>query len=144
MEFEIELARGQSVSSILGDRGRFAPYGLHDGHEAAMTVVDYTLNGAPHRPSHITKDEGVAMVPGDTARLATPGGGGWGDPMQRDPAKVLLDVANEFITAESAARDYGVSVRREGPRWIVDTAMTDRLRAGVGEREMTGQGAGGQ
>lgn len=128
MEFEIELVDGHSVSSILGDRGLFAPYGLHGGHDAARTVVDYTLAGKPYRPAHITKDEGVGMDPGDTARLATPGGGGWGEPMKRDPAKVLQDVANEFITAEDAVRDYGVSVQRDGASWTVDAATTARLR----------------
>ena len=40
------------------------------------------------------------------------GGGGWGDPLERDPESVCRDVRNEYVTFEGAARDYGVVVRR--------------------------------
>jgi len=69
------------------------------------------------------------MAPGDTAHLATSGGGGWGDPMRRDIARVLRDVADEFITADQADQLYGVSLRHENGDWTVDQAATDRRRA---------------
>src|SRR5260370_20268899 len=39
------------------------------------------------------------------------GGGGWGDPLDRDPAAVLDDVLDEYVSVEGAARDYGVALR---------------------------------
>jgi N-methylhydantoinase B len=44
-------------------------------------------------------------------RYLTNGGGGWGDPLERPPERVLLDVRDEYVTIEGAARDYGVVVK---------------------------------
>ncbi len=61
--------------------------------------------------------------------MATPGGGGWGDPLAREPAAVLHDVVRGFITAQSARDDYRVVVAHDGKSWTIDTAGTDALRA---------------
>ena len=50
------------------------------------------------------------------------GAGGWGDPLERDPAAVLKDVRNELLSATKAAADYGVVV--DTARWTVDAAAT--------------------
>jgi N-methylhydantoinase B len=54
------------------------------------------------------------------------GGGGWGDPFRRDPAKVLADVREAYVSPEAARRDYGVAINLE--RWTVDEVETARLR----------------
>jgi N-methylhydantoinase B len=64
---------------------------------------------------------------GDVYRHELPGGGGWGDPLQREPARVLRDVRNELVSLDSARRDYGVVIDAE--RLVVDEAATARLRA---------------
>jgi len=46
---------------------------------------------------------------GDTMTMLTAGGGGWGDPAQRDPARVREDVRHGYITPEAAQRDYGIT-----------------------------------
>ena len=53
------------------------------------------------------------MIPGEVQLLISQGGGGFGDPLDRDPAAVALDVAEGLVTPEGADRDYGV-VRRDG------------------------------
>jgi N-methylhydantoinase B len=63
---------------------------------------------------------------GDFIRLELPGGGGFGDPAERDPEQVVLDVADGLISREAAARDYRVAVAADGG---VDFAATARLRA---------------
>jgi N-methylhydantoinase B len=63
---------------------------------------------------------------GDVFRHEVAGAGGWGDPLERDPDKVLKDVRNEFISADSARAEYGVVVDTE--TWTVDEAATARLR----------------
>ena len=63
---------------------------------------------------------------GGAIRLESAGGGGWGDPLDRDPEKVLLDVREEFITADSARGDYGVVV--DSKAWKVDAKATEALR----------------
>jgi N-methylhydantoinase B/oxoprolinase/acetone carboxylase alpha subunit len=66
---------------------------------------------------------------GDVFRLDAPGGGGHGDPLTRDAERVLADVREGFVSAEAAARDYGVVVRHEGAAWTIDQVATDQRRA---------------
>jgi N-methylhydantoinase B len=63
---------------------------------------------------------------GDVYRHEQAGAGGWGDPFERDPAAVLRDVRNEFVSLEAARRDYGVAI--DTANWAVDEAETARLR----------------
>ena len=55
------------------------------------------------------------------------GPGGWGDPLERDPALVLRDVRNELVSVEAARNDYGVLV--DTSRWAVDEEATRKLRS---------------
>ena len=64
---------------------------------------------------------------GDVVRWVLPGGGGWGDPLERDPKRVLRDVRNELVSPAAAERDYGVVIDIE--RWAVDEAATAKFRA---------------
>ena len=83
--FEFQLLRGLAAGSLLGERGRFAPFGILGGGEAERARHTFVLQGKEHRPAHITKDENVPMQPGDSLRLETPGGGGYGNPLDRPP-----------------------------------------------------------
>ena len=58
------------------------------------------------------------------------GGGGWGDPLRRDPEAVARDVRNELLSREAAERDYGVVLEPSG--FSVDLGATDRLRLARG------------
>ena len=55
-----------------------------------------------------------------------PGGGGWGDPLDRDPTSVLNDVRNEYISVEGANRDYGVVI--DTLTWNIELEATQNLR----------------
>jgi N-methylhydantoinase B len=57
--------------------------------------------------------------------VRTGGGGGWGDPLERDPAAVRTDVQEEFISARAAREDYGVVLRDD---LSVDQTATERQR----------------
>jgi N-methylhydantoinase B len=59
------------------------------------------------------------------------GGGGWGDPLDRDPSAVLDDVLDEYVSVERAERDYGVVLTGslEGLTLDVDLDATERLRS---------------
>jgi N-methylhydantoinase B len=69
----------------------------------------------------------VLCGPGATVRVETAGGGGWGSALERDPAAVLEDVLDEFITLEAARADYGVAINEKTMQ--VDMAATAALRA---------------
>jgi len=66
---------------------------------------------------------------GDVFRHVLAGAGGWGDPLERDPAAVLRDVRNELLSPEKAVADYGVVI--DVASWTVDAAATARRRAEI-------------
>jgi len=66
---------------------------------------------------------------GDTFRLDTPGGGGYGDPLAREAEHVLADVCEGVLSKEAAEHDYGVILRPAGRAWAIDAAATQARRA---------------
>ena len=87
-------------------RQKCPPWGLWNGKAGEFGGYLMRLPGeqdfTPMRGSH------VAVPIGSEAIVRTGGGGGWGDPLERDPKAVQHDVAEEFISAQAALRDYGV------------------------------------
>lgn len=71
-------------------------------------------------------------APNSVLRYVTNGGGGWGDPFDREPARVLIDVRDEYVTIEGAADLYGVVVigdpQSDPEGLVVDEEATTRLR----------------
>ena len=63
---------------------------------------------------------------GDVFRLDSPGGGGYGDPLEREPARVLDDVREGVVSPEAAERDYGVVIDASG---TLDLSATARRRS---------------
>jgi len=70
---------------------------------------------------------------GTLVRIETTGGGGWGDPLEREPELVALDVLQGKVSARAAREDYGVVLTEgvEGEAARVDTAATRAFRAEV-------------
>ena len=60
----------------------------------------------PYRVTHTA--DWVPMEAGDIVQYDYGGGGGWGDPLDRDPQAVLDDVLDEYVSVAGADRDYGV------------------------------------
>jgi N-methylhydantoinase B len=71
-------------------------------------IINESLAGE-HRLEHAIGDV-EPLREGDTVTHYTPGGGGYGDPMRRDPSAVARDVRLGFVTSQAALRDYGVRV----------------------------------
>jgi N-methylhydantoinase B len=82
----------------------------------------------------------VPHDPGDRYEYRYGGGGGWGDPLERDPRKVLDDVLDEYVSVDAARRDYGVVLTGSLAAFdlAVDRLATDALRA-----ELRGQSEAG-
>jgi N-methylhydantoinase B len=76
-----------------------------------------------------------AVPTGTTAVVVTAGGGGWGDPLARDPEKVAADVVEDYVSIDAAREQYGV-VFRAGT-FDVDVEATARQRADIARRRGT-------
>src|SRR5439155_1062723 len=87
------------------DRARLGCYGVAGGH--AGLPYQASVDGAV-LPG---MNDDVALPAGAVLRLRTTGGGGWGDPFEREPELVLQDVVRGFVSEEAAERDYGVVIR---------------------------------
>jgi N-methylhydantoinase B len=128
VDYKIRVRRGEALLSFLMDHGRFGPPGLFGGKDGARNEVVVTRQGGDYVSPHLSKDEDIYLVGGDTITVRTPGGGGYGDPRQRDPALVARDVSRGYFTSEDAARDYGVVVTASDPPTL-DRRATDELRS---------------
>jgi N-methylhydantoinase B len=105
------------------DRVTFPPRGRDGGGPGAGGRVELK-SGATLRA------KGLQVIPeGERLVLSLPGGGGMGDPLERDPAQVARDVRDGLVSAEAARRDYRVVV---APGGAVDEAATRALRETAG------------
>jgi N-methylhydantoinase B len=126
VDYKVRIRRGEALLSFLMDHGRFGPPGLFGGGDGAPNEVVVERGGTTYRSPHWSKDEDIRMVAGDAVHVRTPGGGGYGDPLTRDPELVRRDVARGYFTVGDAERDYGVAITGEPP--MVDARATVELR----------------
>jgi N-methylhydantoinase B len=112
------------------DRSVTPGWGLFGGRDAAGP--DVIVN--PGRPDerHLLKVNALPLEAGDVVETRTGGGGGFGDPLERDPDRVCKDVADGYVTREAAVRDYGVVLGDDGAADLVAT-RTRRTAAGSPE-----------
>jgi N-methylhydantoinase B len=123
---EYKFLEKEAVLQVRSDRQTHKPYGLYGGR--AGYPSNNTLN-PDTQATALNSKLIMTLKHGDVFRHELPGGGGWGHPFLRDPAKVLEDVRNEFVSVEHAAAAYGVVV--DSDSWSVDESATAALRAGV-------------
>ncbi|MGD8386922.1 MAG: hydantoinase B/oxoprolinase family protein [Desulfobacteraceae bacterium] len=104
---------------IQSGRFRYPPEGLFGGKPGAR--ARFLVNGKNGNPYGMTR-----LNPGDLIVMDAAGGGGYGNPYERDPQRVRTDVLNGYITIEKAKEDYGVII--DPTTMMVDTKATARLR----------------
>ena len=126
IEREWILLTDEAHLAIRSDRRDHLPYGLQGGLPGLGSInMLYRRGGG--EPEALPTMISSVMRNGDRLYHRQPGGGGYGDPLTRDPESVFKDLHNEFISAKAAEELYGVVLRRdgEGP----DPAQTAKLRA---------------
>jgi N-methylhydantoinase B len=111
---------------LLGERGKYPPFGVNGGRTAALNKFIYETDAGERTPSLVSKITDIRIRPGQKVRLETPGGGGFGDPASRDPARVARDVRLGYVSREAARRDYKVVLTGDD---VVDDTATAALRA---------------
>ncbi|WP_289033833.1 hydantoinase B/oxoprolinase family protein [uncultured Roseibium sp.] len=109
LDYEIELLRGHATASFVMDHGRFGPQGALGGEDGMPNSVVVWQGGKAIVPEHLSKAQDIPLKPGDRVRVGTPGGGGYGDPTERDPKLIAEDVRLGRYSAAQAAELFGVS-----------------------------------
>lgn len=128
LTFRVEASGTQVLSRGL-ERFVFRPWGVRGGRPGSQTEV--ILNVGLPNEERFRKIDVLQVKNGDTVTIRTPGGGGFGDPFDRDPAAVARDVNDELVSLRSARSDYGVVLRETARGYVVDSAETARARLGV-------------
>ena len=104
---------------IQAGRFTYPAEGLFGGKPG--TRAQFLVNGEPGNSYGLTQ-----MKPGDVVTIDAPGGGGYGNPLERDPEMVVSDVMEGYVGLESARTDYGVAINPE--TYEVDDKETKKLR----------------
>ncbi|MCW2963267.1 MAG: hydantoinase B/oxoprolinase family protein [Actinomycetia bacterium] len=121
---ELELLTGY-------DRHDCPPWGLFGGQAGAPNTIVVTR--ADGSTDEFRKATEYRLAAGDVVSFRTGGGGGYGEPMDRDPARVLRDVVGGYVSVESARDDYGVVLTDGGlgvDRDATSAARAERLVGG--------------
>ncbi len=115
------LARASAVTLV--KKTKTHPWGMVGGRDGENCHVILRPGTEQERVTGMVYE---AMGPGERLTNGSGGGGGWGDPLKRDPQKVMDDVRNGYVSLDGARRDYGVVVNAE--TMTVDEAATVELR----------------
>ena len=116
--------------TIHGDREKFTPFGISGGLNGggSMLIINKGTKREFNAGMYAT---GVELKAGDRIYYSSAGGGGFGDPLEREPELVLNDVMDEWLTVEAARNFYGVVVEvidAEACQYRIDHKATEALR----------------
>ncbi len=110
--YEIEaLAEDGAEVFLLGERGKYPPFGVVGGKAAALNRFVYETDNGEATPPLVSKVTDIKIRRGQKVRLETPGGGGFGDPAAREPERVARDVRLGYVSRQRALADYKVVLR---------------------------------
>ncbi|MBI4184114.1 MAG: hydantoinase B/oxoprolinase family protein [Proteobacteria bacterium] len=130
---EYRVLQDETLLSVRSDKRAFPPHGLFGGAAGAPSM-NLINPGAGERALPVLMVAPLILGKGALFRHTMAGGGGFGDPLERDPPAVLGDVIAEKVSPAHAAETYGVILRAgAGGGWSLDEGETrrcrDRLRA---------------
>jgi N-methylhydantoinase B len=126
MRRDVKLLYGEAQYSVLADRAVIPPFGVGGAGPAAPVRVAMVRDGQEIEFATPGKVTGHPMRAGDTAVLQSAGGGGFGNPLTRDPERVRLDVVAGYVSRARARDGYGVVLTAAD---AVDEAATRKQRA---------------
>jgi N-methylhydantoinase B len=124
---EYELLDHDARFSLRSTKHTVAPKGIDGGSDGRTGHC--TLNPGTDKSRVIpSRYSDHTLHPGDVVSLETPGGGGLGNPFERDPWRVLNDVRNGYVTQQKAREVYRVVIRATDGDYVLDEAQTSKLR----------------
>ncbi len=125
---EYRILNSQALVTIQVGRHDFPPWGVDGGLPGPGNRVIVYRDG---KGEEIRRISAELLKKGDLISIRTSGGGGWGDPLERDPELVLEDYRNDLISLETAREVYGVVIDPE--RMEIDWEKTKSLRERRGQ-----------
>jgi N-methylhydantoinase B len=125
---EVRVHAADARLSVLAEKANLPPFGVCGGGSGAPNRFWVRRRDREIQPSPLPgKVSGFPMAPDDVLVMESSGGGGFGDPTERDPTRVAADVAEGYVTAEAARAVYGVVLANGA----VDVATTVQRRAQI-------------
>ena len=128
---EVRMRRPATIHAHV-ERTICAPWGLHGGKDALANQIFVSHNNGAVETFPTGKIKPTEIDNGDSFTIETGGGGGFWNPVEREPEKVLADVRSGYVSVEAARRDYRVAIRQDGRRFELDSAATAELRRNQG------------
>ena len=117
---------------VTADRVRLGCYGLNGGKAGTPFCVTVDAKARAHTISAVWSTAS-RCAPGEIVRVVTTGGGGWGDPLEREPELVQRDVVDGKVSPEAAREDYGVVLLAAADgAFDIEAPATAALRANSG------------
>jgi N-methylhydantoinase B len=120
---------------VTADRVRLGCYGLNGGKAGQPFCVTVDADGDRYDLGGLV--DGEPVLKGQVVRVVTTGGGGWGDPLQRELELVLRDVVEGRVSLASAEADYGVLFKGSEDQPVIDEAATKQRRADMANAQNT-------
>lgn len=108
LDFRV-FAPDSRITARNRDRAHFRPWGILGGRAGAPS--DFVLNPGTPRERILGNTDYVVAEPGDIVHIHSPGGGGRGSPLDREPECVLRDVEQGYVSRAAAEAEYGVVIR---------------------------------
>jgi len=122
---KVRLLDEEAQYSVLSDRGVIPPWGVLGAGSGLPYHLSIERNGETLELDTPGKATGYPIFRDDVVIMRSSGGGGYGDPLQRDPKLVHRDIEHGSISSEAARHWYGVALNAEGD---VDVTATAELR----------------
>ena len=122
---EMRALGSEASYSVLADAAVVPAFGVLGGYSGIPVDAYVVRNNQALRFSTPGKVSGFRLVKDDVVVMQSPGGGGYGDPLDRPPERVAEDVREGYITRDRARDGYGVVVRED---LTVDLKATESLR----------------
>jgi N-methylhydantoinase B len=127
---EVRVLSAGARLSVLAEKAVLPPFGVCGGAAGAPNRFRVRRNGEVIEPSPLPgKVGGFPLLVEDVVLIDTSGGGGFGDPLEREPERVVADVSEGYVSAGAAAARYGVALTDRGLDAIATRRQRETLRA---------------
>jgi N-methylhydantoinase B len=137
IQLDFEIIKPDSIVTARGmERLRFQPWGLAGGKAGALGKV--MINSSEEEQKEIPKIEILRPEQGQVVSITSPGGGGWGNPLEREAELILVEVESGLLSIDLAKDQYGVVLTTNSAgKLVIDQEETKRIRNEKSKEEVS-------